>query len=369
MKKTHFKTLLLLLLGIFLQNCRKDQSKHYITPGSLDHLPIAMDEFISLTPLGAVSPPSHVFPNDHMGFYYVKDIKPVTIYSPGNLQLAEIRLSVYNPGAANETLDYSLTFGVNGENTLIFGHISSLSPKLIQALSNNATCEEYSAGTTMVKSCIKKVSMQIQSGEVIGKSNLVPGQLALDMGMYVNNSGVSPLDYFNATIKAQLETRLMGPPNTQYDGVLRTEEPLAGEIYQDLVGALQGRWYKKDAPKFPESPHIAFIKDYIKPSELRMSFGTSVPLFGPGVYKFDQMMSGEINRVYKDVKADGKIYCYDPLYLSYDPAFPAQGTFPNNSFIVQLQDNKTLLLEKRDCNCSEQQPYQFTANKLTFVRY
>ncbi|MEY3678504.1 MAG: hypothetical protein RI924_645 [Bacteroidota bacterium] len=369
MKRKLLSLFFIFSLGIFMQNCRKDLSKFYLKKGSLDHLPIAMDEFISLTPLGSVGPPGHVFPNDHMGFYYVKDIKPVTIFSPGNLHLSEIRSSVYNPGEANETADYSLTFGINGESTLIFGHISSLTPKLMQAFGNNATCEQYSAGTVMVKSCIKKVSMEIQSGELIGYSNTVPGQQALDMGVYLNNQGVSPLDYFEQSVRSQLETRLMGPPNSQYDGVLRTELPLAGEINQDLIGALQGRWYKKGAPKFPESPHISFVKDYIKPSELHISSGTSVPVFGPGVWKFNQNNTGEINRAFKDVKVDGKIYCFDPLYLSYDPAYPAQGTFPNNSLIVKLEDQKTLFLETRDCNCAEQIPYQFTAAKLTFVRY
>ena len=240
----------------------------------------------------------------------------------------------------------------------------------MQVFSNYAGCEEYSAGSVMVKSCRKEVSMEIMSGEVIGFSNLVPGQQALDMGMYVNNKAISPLEYFEPAVRSNLESRLMGAPNAEYEGVLRVEEPLSGEVYQDIAGALQGIWYKKGSPKNPESPHIAFVKNYIKPKELRISFGNSVPSpFGPGVWKFLQQNTGEINRAFAEVMADGKIYCYDPLYLSYDPNFPDQGTFPNNSFIVKVENNKTLSLEKRDCNCSAQLPYQFTAAKLTFVRY
>lgn len=362
MKKKLFALFSVAILGIFLQNCRKDQSKYHLRLGSLEHLPIEMNEFISLTPLGFVSPPGHVFPNDHMGFYYVKDIKPVTIYSPGNVHLSEIRLSVYNPGQPNETSDYSLSFGVNGESIMILGHISQLSPKLTQLFGDYSGCEEYSAGTTIVKACKKQVSIEIKSGEVIGYSNLVAGQQALDMGMYVNNKAVSPLDYFAPAIKTQLESRLMGAPNAEFDGILRADEPLAGEVYQDITGALQGVWYKISTPKTPESPHIAFIKSYIKPDQLRISFGNSVPVFGPGVWKFDQQSSGLTNRAFKDVKADGQIYCYDPLFIN-------GGGFPNNSFIVKVENNKTLYLEKRDCNCTEQLPYQFTAEKLTYVRY
>lgn len=369
MKKAHFKVLMLAMLGIFATQCRKDSSKNYIKLGGLTSLPIAMNEFTSLVPLGFVSPPAHVFPNDHMGFYYVEDNHNVIIRSPGNIRLFEIRSNTYNPGQPNETGDYALSFGVNGESTLIFGHISKLSPKLMSILGNSSSgCEEYPVGSGIVKACRKSVSVNLTAGEIIGYSNMVLGQYAMDMGMYVNNKPVSPLDYFDPAVRTQLETRLLGAPNAYNEGLLRTAQPLGGEVDQDILGTLQGIWLQKGFSKYPENNHIAFVKDYIFPEQLRISLGSALPVFSPGLWKFDQQSAGVINRAFVDVKNDGKTYCYDPLYLSYDPAYPSQGTFPNNSIIVKLVDTKTINLEVRDCNCSQQIPYVFTNDKITYVR-
>lgn len=356
-----------IVLGIFTIQCKKNSSKNYIKVGSLTTLPIALNEFTALVPMGSVSPPGHVFPNDHMGFYYVKDNPNVTIYCPGNLHLTEIKTNYYTyPGDVVKE-DYALYFGVNGESTIYFGHISMLSDKL-KGLSGKTICESYSAGTGILKACRKSVSIDLAAGEILGYSNKLPGQLAMDMGMTENNRAVSPLDYFDAATRALLEPRVMGAPNAYHDGILRTAMPIGGEVYQDVAGTLQGNWLQQGFDKTPEINNVAFIKDYIIPEELIISFGSSVPVFGPGTWKFNQQNTGQVNRAYVDVKPDGKIYCYDPLYLVWDPAFPTQGIFPNNSFIVKLENSTTLSIQTRDCNCSEQIPYVFTAAKTTYHR-
>lgn len=361
MKKTLLLLIIGILLGIFIIACRKNNAKYYVKLNSLDHLPIAMNEFTALVPLGFVSPPGHVFPNDHMGFYYVKEISPVTIYAPGNLHVTELRGNTYNPGKPDEASDYAITFGVNGESALIFGHIAQLSPKLMAALGNYSNCEVYQVGTGTVKACRKNVSIEVLSGEIIGYSNMVSGQQALDMGMYVNNEPVSPFDYFTASVRVDLESRVMGAPNAEYDGIKRTALPIGGEANHDMPGTLQGNWIQQGFTKQPEINNIAFVKNYIDPTQLRISFGNSLPVFGPGCWKFDQQNTGVINRAYVDVKPDGKIYCYDPLYLN-------GSSFPNNSFIVKMENNTTILVETRDCNCSANLPYVFTAAKKTYSR-
>ena len=354
--------IVIFLFGFINLHCKKNSTKNTIKLGTLSALPIAMDEFTALAPIGFVSPPGHVFPNDHMGFYYVKDNHNVIIYSPGNIFLTEIKSNIYNQGQANESSDYALSFGINGESSLVFGHISQLSPKLMAAFGNSGmVCEEYQAGNATIKACKKSVSINLKAGEIIGYSNKVLGQQAMDMGMYVNNKPVSPLDYFAPAIRKQLESRVMGAPNTYNDGLVRTTEPIGGEAQQDIPGTLQGIWLQKGFPKSPESKHIAFVKDYITPEKLQISLGNSVPIFGPGVWKFDQQNTGNINRAFVDVNEVGKTYCYDPLYLN-------GGGWPNNSLILRLEDTKTLVVETRNCNCSEQLPYTFTNAKITFVR-
>ncbi|MFM6975915.1 MAG: hypothetical protein ACKOW2_03595 [Sphingobacteriaceae bacterium] len=361
MKKTFVLLIIGILLGIFIIACRKNNSKFYVKLNSLDHLPIAMNEFTALVPMGFVSPPGHIFPNDHMGLYYEKAVSPVIIYAPGNLHITELRGNIYNPGEVDETSDYAISFGVNGESTLVFGHISQLSPKLKAAFGNYSACEQYQVGAGIVKACRKSVSMEVISGEIIGYSNMVQGQQALDLGMFVNNEPVSPLAYFTASIRADLESRIMGAPNAEYDGIKRTALPLAGEWNHDVAGTLQGNWIQQGFAKEPEINNIAFVKNYINPAQLRISFGNSQPVFGPGYWKFDQQNTGQINRAFVDVKPDGKIYCYDPLFLN-------GGGFPNNSFLVKMENNTTIAVETRDCNCSTNLPYVFTTAKKIYSR-
>jgi hypothetical protein len=264
MKKSYFLLIVSLLFSFINLQCKKNSTKNTIKLGTLSELPIAMDEFTALVPIGFVNPPSHVFPNDHMGFYYVKDNHHVTIYSPGNIFLTQIKSNVYNQGQPNESVDYALAFGVNGESSLIFGHISQLSSKLMAAFGNSGmVCEEYQAGNYTIKACKKSVSINLKAGEIIGYSNMIIGQQAMDMGMYVNNKPVSPLDYFAPAVKKQLESRVMGAPNAYNDGIIRIAEPIGGEAQQDVPGTLQGIWLQQGFPKSPESKHIAFIKDYI----------------------------------------------------------------------------------------------------------
>lgn len=365
MKKLIIALVCISLLGMLNAGCRK--SRFYIKQGEFTHLPIALNEFTVLVPRGFTSPPGHVFPNDHMAFYYAKDVVPVTIYSPGNLRITEIKYSQFtNPFDQSKTEDYSLTFGVNGKSTLVFGHISELSGKLKSAFGNlsGTSCEEYPTGNGwMVKSCEKKVSVDVSVGEIIGLSNKVFGQQALDMGVYVNNVSVSPLDYFDATTRAQLESRVMGGPNAYHEGIKRTTLPIGGEANQDIAGTLQGVWLLKGFPKFPESKHIAFVKDYILPEELQISLGNNEALapFSPGVWNVNLKLTGEINRPFAEVKSNGKIYCYELSSLD--------GTlFDNRSLIVKLETNTTMYLENRDCDCNTNLPYQFTAAKITYIR-
>ena len=56
--------------------------------------------------------------------------------------------------------------------------------------------------------CGSRSGEDVVAGEVIGTGNTVPNQFALDMGMRVNGVAVCPLDYFEPTIKQELENRL-----------------------------------------------------------------------------------------------------------------------------------------------------------------
>ncbi len=129
------------------------------------------------------------------------------------------------------------------------------------------------------------VRIPVTAGQVIGK---IGGQ-TLDVGV-INSEitlpgfttpalyerepwkihTVDPFAYFTAPLRTEL---LKKNP--------RTAEPRGGKIDYDISGKLIGNWFEKgtngymgEDPKRSWAGHIAFLPDYIDPSQVRISLGT-----------------------------------------------------------------------------------------------
>ncbi len=357
-KKYNLTLLVALAIVITLVSCKKNKI-YSIDPETLSESPVSLSEFVGLIPLGATNPPSHTFPTDHMYFFYKDFGISKNIKSPGNLHIFSISRDRHNVGKPDQTEDYSIRFGVQGKSELYFSHIATLSKKLLDAVNNfykPTSCKIYEVNGSVQERCYKNVSIDVVAGEIIGTGGTVAGQFALDMGMKVNDVAVCPLDYFAPATKTNLEAML-----SNSDGSIKRKAlPLCGEIYQNIAGTIQGNWYKKGAPEFPEDPHLALIKHEVDPSILLFSIGNGLTGQDPGSYTFLPLNFGQINRPFKDVKADGNVYCYNYK--------PLNGILiPNASIIVKLENNNELSIEKRNCNCACQ-PYQFSNNKVAFRR-
>ncbi|MGB4938439.1 MAG: hypothetical protein WBO30_15590 [Ferruginibacter sp.] len=360
MKKAAF-WVILCSTGIVFSSCKKgdDESSYAIATASLSVSPVDTSQVSGLVPLGNLNPPGHTFPTDHMYFYFKNPGVSVPVYAPGNLHIFQISRFRNNPGTPGATEDYSIDFGSQSGTLLYFSHVSSLSPALLAAADafSGASCESYSTGGSTIEFCRKSVSLDINAGEIIGSGNEVAGQFALDMGFRVNNIAVCPLDYFNAGTKVKLEAKLGNSNGT----VKRITAPICGEYNQDLSGTLQGNWYKQGVPRSPEDNHIAFVKDNVEPEKLRISIGSAVPGLPSAVYNFTQTGAGVIDRPFISVTNTGQIFCYNPLYYYGAPV-------PGTSIIVKLEDNGTLSFEKRNCDCSCNLPYAFSAAKISYTR-
>lgn len=359
-----YKFLYLLLVSFFMTFCflsckKKKNAEYTIPPASLSVLPVDTSLIAGLVPLGNINPPGHTFPTNHMYIYFKNPGVAVQMYSPGNLHIHEIARFRSNWGTATAKEEYAVYFGSFSGTLLYFAHLSSLSPSLASAVNgfNGATCDNYSTGGSNNEQCRKQVSIDLNAGDIIGTSNQLPGQFAIDMGMRVNNKPVCPLDYFNAAARAKLEPKLGNGTGT----IKRTVSPLCGETDLNVAGTLQGNWYKQGAPRTPEDNHIAFVKDNVEPGKLYISVGTAVPGLESRAYTFIQASSGVINRPFTSVISNGQVYCYNPLFFIGAPV-------PNTSIIVKLEDNGSLSFEKRNCDCSCNTPYAFTAAKISYTK-
>jgi hypothetical protein len=133
--------------------------------------------------------------------------------------------------------------------------------------------------------------------------------------------------------------------------------PLCGNVDQNLDNTAQGVWLRPDAPKYPESEHIALVHDNIDPALPAFSIGLSLTGVTSGVYYFTPQIQGLLNRDFADVKQDGQIYCY--TYHTKGNT----GDFPNTSLLLRLESPKVLKIEKRNCDCTCL-PYSFSTPQL-----
>ena len=105
-------------------------SKVEVGKGFLTILPLNIEDFFMMVNLGHLSPPGHIFPSDHGGFYLSDHMNPVPIFAPADMIITRIVKSEHiNHGFT----DYSLTLSVNDEEFLIvFGHISEINHTILE---------------------------------------------------------------------------------------------------------------------------------------------------------------------------------------------------------------------------------------------
>ena len=333
--------------------------------------PIDLDNITGIVPLGAMNPPGHVFPTDHIYFYISRpqetDRPPIVpVYSPGDLIITSIRASEHvNAGIT----DYAINLETEEypHITIVFLHISSLCEDLFGDISdpNGWKLEsEYSTGGETYKSWSKNCMITVKAGEKIGTAGGNPGQWALDLGVYdtqylpeqVANMdrwrysqylhSVCPLSYYEEGVVRDSLLSLV-------EGNVRNTT--CNLVLQDILGTAQGCWFLQGTTNtYPEDPHLALVRSNIDLDIHVLSTGTSVQGLDSDEYEFAPLNTGLVNRKFEDVTPDGNIYGYN--VEGY------QGTI-----IIKMPDNTTLWIEALNYNVDPEN-WSFSENKTIFER-
>ncbi len=353
-------------------------------------MPVSFDGIIALTPIGAMTPPDHVFPAPHLYMYTISPNSPedisAKVYAPGNITLTQIGIRHYKKlnRAVNYT-DYSLVFSRCRDVKLYFHHVSSLTYEPFIRAANEIKKACRFNGAKNEEFCSGQVNIPITEGTEIGTSgDLRAGVFGLDLGVrdyrikngkdfanpericgqeknvYSRCYAVCPFDYFPESIKEKL---IYSDPG--FIGKIPSENLSCGTIYADVKNTAQGYWF----PKYPKnrqlfnSPEVYNLyigPDSTKPSVNVFSIGLSVPNIEPGTYDFSPESAGTINRVPSQVLNDGKIYCYE-IWDRRD--------FSQNKrvLILQMTGNSSLKIESvNDSECGNF--FNFSSNAVEFVR-
>ena len=343
--------------------------------------PVALSDFMGIVPLGNLAPSGHVFPTDHVYFHINRIDRSqwelgtveVPVVSPGDVWVTEIR----STGSERGT-DYGIRFFPCDEVEAFFIHVSTLTGELEESFREPYDeCNEYSTGGSNYKNCWKTVNVKLSAGELIGTAGGGQEQNALDLGVYdlrvdpqpyanPDRWGeqllhvVCPLDYFTADVRDALRAKL-----GSHDGTTSRAGPVAcGEVEQDEPGTAQGVWILPGTVyTYPEDPHLSLVHDNVDPSTGVFSVGVSMADSGlsSGLYHFDPASSGLVNRDFKDVTADGAIYCYETRDRFGSEPLPFV-------ILVQLTSPTTLRSERQDSASCGSGPWQFSSAYTDYER-
>jgi hypothetical protein len=332
-------------------------------------------EFISnISPLGALSPPSHVFPTDHIYFYITRSEgadRPhnVSVYAPGDLIITSVRASEH---VKVGLIDYSLFLESLDfpEISIMFIHISSLNQELFRDLSDHQKWNfdsEYSTGNEIYRTWSKHCNIEMNAGDIIGTTGGNPGQWALDLGVYDENylpekianidrwknfrylHSVCPLSYYD---EGQVRDTLFNlVPGMNQTG----DKKPCGSVLQDLPGTVQGCWFHEGVTDtYPEDPHLALVYSNLNSSQPVFSVGNSIQGINSGKYEFPPEKTGQINREFQDITPDDRIYGYYVNILE-------------ETIIITMPNPSTLWIEVLNGSV-EPESWAFTENKTIFVR-
>ncbi len=352
-----------------------------ISTALFDISPIAIEDFIAFRPLGFMSAPIHMFPAKHSAFSMtaigqVPVAKPVR--SPGNMVVTEIYEASFSSGAKN----YQVFMRPCGEVRVYFGHLVTASEKLMAEFNKEAPrCNSFYEGNTTVTTCRREnLNISLSSGEQFGTG---PDTAGVDFGVldfrraparFINLEHydtyypfyASPLDYFTADVRASIESKTGNVFGTK----MRTAQPIGGSYMQDLAGSAQGNWFlpgKNHKNSTDMSIFVGLAHDYVNPDEPVMSLGSSVKGAKQGLYSYVPTTLGVVNRDFKDIQADGRVYCIEKFKAGQTTGgLPLSN--PASVLLLWMPDYSSLKLELVEVGTCAASNMKLSSNATLFVR-
>ena len=274
-------------------------------------VPVDLTQLSEITPLGNLQPPDHTTPTEHTYLHFVDEQDRTTtvyrLYAPANITLLLVKSST----GFRDPEDHSISFALCKDVYGYFNHVKFLSDEVATLLAHQE-CFAFADGNT--GTCEKPLFESVAAGTLLGQVGRLQGNFdfgALDMRVthaFANADRyrfartphiVCPYDYYEGDLKEQL-----------YALLPRTQEPRCGVVVLDAPGTLQGAWYQPGSDAvIGWDQQLAFVTDNYDPTIAVIAAGGTFT--EPGRVEFTSTTSGSTNRAFRDVTADGTLYCYE----------------------------------------------------------
>ena len=337
---------------------------------------MAAEDYQVIIPLGLLSPPEHVTPTTHIYYHLNRDTSDgghgydrppleVDIRAPGNVRVLGINSSTSWVNGVLSYVDYDVIFAPCRDQMYELIHVSTLNPELT-ALYEAATpsrCDEYGPAEARYRYCKSTLELEMTVGTVIGTTG---GKLSAALDLEAYDLAAKPLAFANPDryiSDLDLRLKIMCPfdgftPEARveqmsriggYDGQPRTEEPLCGEVMQDVPGTAQGNWFTGSfGGPVDWSKELSLVHDYIDPTNSAISVGGTI--MESGLWLFDSKNTGPVNRDFAQVVPDSQVHCYQGGVSTQGGQTPT--IFPGR-LLISLTSGTEMLVEHQGGDCSE----------------
>jgi hypothetical protein len=346
-----------------------------LTP-TLTALPIDLSLVQSIIPLGTFdSSAKGPTPIDHLFFPPVTDGVDALIVAPADLAIYKILWQTF-PSTGKQL--GSVYLKICDDVTMFFSHVNSLNDTLAALLTDDV-CSQSTADGESITDCNWEGTTTISAGETIGTTYSALDGGNFDWGMRDARTAstidarltammngdeyvVCPVDYYtDATLKAALETKLQRE---------RASTPYCGFIEAGTYGAAMGRWFEPGLTSYASADvqkAIGFFpavrSDTVQLIAVRSGSGLQ-----SGNYYFTYTSSGQNNRNFDDVTADGNTYCYDTLF---DHPLSGSANTLAGAFYLQIVSATEMRVEfNAEASACLDSPnaFTFTSDQKTFHR-
>lgn len=332
--------------------------------------PLDINAIIAVEPQGELTDrvAGHIIPGDHIGFQYLAE-KKYPVYAIGDAVLKRVERNMNYFGLKGKNIkNYHLYFEYSCSMFGSYVHVTELAPELLTA---DAKLQELDAMAEPEDTNRNiNVKIPVKAGQVLGftEGYGLLGMLTVDKEKTLTGfvspqlyesepwkiHSVPPFEYFTEPVQSQLMAK--NP---------RKIEPRGGKIDFDLDGKLVGNWFKKGTTSKGEvtqpycgdylcpywDTHLAFVYDFIDPTQTRVSLGydSGISVNGPYGIKGDTpnpkniaIENGLVKLELVAVEDIGEEFNY---VTRGKPLYTKSSNTVVGTMLVQMQDARSIKIE------------------------
>src|SRR3989338_8085272 len=274
--------------------------------------PVPLSSITSIEPIGSANPPEHTLASISSDTYIAVQGQGTTattpLVAPGDIWIIFIQPRY---GVTQDPEDHVIKYALCRDVDGVIAYVKSFSPEM-KRIVDAYQCRRAGAKPGD-NECPIILLEPVKAGTPLGTVGRMQGNFNFgtwDLRVthdfvspsrhgFLTKHATYPFDYFAASLKAELMAKIDGPS--------------CGSVEHDVPGTLAGDWFIGNASPTRHADWSKLLHFGASNRFADQSVISSSRIFvsQPTKWVFPAVSAGAVDRRFKDVTADGTIYCYD----------------------------------------------------------